>query len=284
MSSFVQIPQITLSNKLFKSEKENMESQKSHQNVVVMRHGDRADNVEPMWVSSAARPWDPHLVNDGLIRAFSTGRKLRTQLGFPIHRVFVSPFLRCIQTASEVVYALCAIDEDPNAMSSKEVISIDASRVKVSVEYGLCEMMNRHAIKLEIAPKDGDFGFNIAEAEALLPAGTVDHSVKRVYEEMPQWEETVSDTRSRYEWIIKALADKYPSENLLLVSHGEAVGVAVSAFMKEDVSVHEVMYCAYTELRRPILSENGSFTAGEFEIFSSPAQSGVSYIPTPMDK
>ena len=45
-------------------------------------------------------------------------------------------------------------------------------------------MMNRHAIKLDIAPKDGDFGFNIAEAEALLPAETVDDSVKRVYEEV----------------------------------------------------------------------------------------------------
>ncbi|KAL5862282.1 hypothetical protein ACOSQ3_003563 [Xanthoceras sorbifolium] len=256
-----------------------MDSPKSHQNVVVMRHGDRADSFEPMWVSTAARPWDPHLVEGGLVRAFCTGRKLRTQLGFPIHRVFVSPFLRCIQTASEVVSALCAVDDDPNALSSKDVVSIDSTSVKVSVEYGLCEMLNRQAIKLDIAPKDGDFGFNITELEALLPSGTVDHSVTRVYEEMPQWEETVSSTRSRYEQIIKALADKYPSENLLLVTHGEAVGVAVSAFLK-DVIVHEVAYCAYTELRRPILSENGSLTAGEFDILSNPGQTGISYIPT----
>lgn len=39
--------------------------------------------------------------------------------------------------------------------------------------------------------------------------------------QMPQWEETVTDTRVRYEHVFKALADKYPSENLLLVTHGK---------------------------------------------------------------
>lgn len=38
---------------------------------------------------------------------------------------------------------------------------------------------------------------------------------------MPQWEETVMGARDRYAQIIKALADKYPSENILLVSHGK---------------------------------------------------------------
>ncbi|THG08096.1 hypothetical protein TEA_015336 [Camellia sinensis var. sinensis] len=76
---------------------------KLSQNVVVMRHGDRIDNFEPLWSASAARPWDPPLVDAGLVRAFCTGRKFRTQLGFPIHCVFVSPFLRCLQTASQVI-------------------------------------------------------------------------------------------------------------------------------------------------------------------------------------
>lgn len=96
-----------------------------------MRHGDRVDIAEPMWVTTAARPWDPPLIEDGLVRAFCTGRKLRTQLEYPIHRVIVSPFLRCIQTASEVVTALCAVEDDPNVMSSKDVGRIDPSRVKV---------------------------------------------------------------------------------------------------------------------------------------------------------
>ncbi|GAV72136.1 His_Phos_1 domain-containing protein [Cephalotus follicularis] len=250
-----------------------------YQNVIVMRHGDRIDNSEPLWVSTAERPWDPPLAEAGRVRAFCTGRKLRSHLKFPIHRVFVSPFLRCIQTASEAISALCAVgDVDPNVMSSDNV-PIDPSKLKVSIEYGLCEMLSRDAISLDYAPKDGDFNFNFSEIEAMLPAGTVDHTVKPVYEKLPQWEETVVGARTRYAEIIKALADKYPSENLLLVTHGEGVGVAVSAFLK-DVTVYEVEYCAYTELRRQILCENQSFTAGNFEVLTSHGQTGIGYFST----
>ncbi|KAJ6709938.1 PHOSPHOGLYCERATE MUTASE FAMILY PROTEIN [Salix koriyanagi] len=251
------------------------------QNVVVMRHGDRIDSIEPLWVTTAARPWDPPLVEDGRIRAFGTGRKLKTDLGFPIHRVFVSPFLRCIQTAAEVVSALCAVEDGPDVLSSHGV-AIDPSKLKVSIEYGLCEMLNRETIGRDCAPKDGNFGFNISELEAMLPAGTVDHAVKPVYKELPQWEETVMGARTRYEQIIKALADKYPSENLLLVTHGEGVGVSVSAFLK-DISVYEVEFCAYSLLRRSVVHENKSFTAREFEVLTHYGQTGISYcsaIPT----
>lgn len=45
-------------------------------------------------------------------------------------------------------------------------------------------MLSREAIRPEFAPKDGDFRFNISELEALLPAGTVDHSAERIYQEV----------------------------------------------------------------------------------------------------
>lgn len=104
------------------------------QNVIVMRHGDRLDNVVPRWAASAPRPWDPPLADDGRIRAFGTGEQFRKLLGFPIHRVFVSPFLRCLETAAEVVTALCAVDKkssDPNDLTSNGVV-IDPSKIKVS--------------------------------------------------------------------------------------------------------------------------------------------------------
>lgn len=40
---------------------------------------------------------------------------------------------------------------------------------------------------------------------------------------MPKWEEFVEGCRERYVKIVKALADKYPTENLLLVTHGKKV-------------------------------------------------------------
>lgn len=65
-----------------------------------------------------------------------------------------------------------------------EVCKFSSTFVQVSIEYGLCEMLNRDAIRPEYAPKDGNFHFNISELEALLPAGTVDRTVERVYEEV----------------------------------------------------------------------------------------------------
>ncbi|PKI56625.1 hypothetical protein CRG98_023008 [Punica granatum] len=60
-----------------------------YQHALVMRHGDRIDELVDFWLSNATRPWDPPLVNAGCVRAFHTGAKLRTQLGFPIHRVSI---------------------------------------------------------------------------------------------------------------------------------------------------------------------------------------------------
>ncbi|GFQ07844.1 hypothetical protein PHJA_002928400 [Phtheirospermum japonicum] len=238
-----------------------------HQNVVVMRHGDRLDNVVPLWAASATRPWDPPLAEDGRVRAFGTGDKLRKQLGFPIHRVFVSPFLRCLQTAAEVVTALCAVaknSDDPNDLTSNGVV-IDPSKIKVSIEYGLSEMMNSLAIRNPVAPKDGIFNFSISGCEAVLPAGTVDNTVQMVYKELPRWQETAEGARARYLEVIKRLADKYPKENLLLVTHGEGVGSAAASGCSANVIVCEVEYCAYSVLRRPVISvENQPLTAGEF--------------------
>ncbi|KAJ9558018.1 hypothetical protein OSB04_012632 [Centaurea solstitialis] len=255
--------------------------QRTHQNVVVMRHADRIDNFEPLWTEKADRPWDPPLVHDGKVRSFCTGKKFKN-LNFPIHRVFVSPFLRCLQTASEVIHALCALDDTlTEHLSSADGVAIDPSKLKVSVEYGLCEMLNKQAIRAENAPKDGNFAFNISQCEAVLPEGTVDSSVERVYKELPKWEESIESARDRYKNIVKTLADKYPTENLLLVTHGEGVGVSVSAYAPEPVTVCEVNYCAYSVLQRTISSEDyGSLTAGKFELCKILGQNGIIYVPT----
>ncbi|GMI66949.1 hypothetical protein like AT3G60440 [Hibiscus trionum] len=246
------------------------------QNVLVMRHGDRLDHADPTWEKTSDRPWDPPLHQDGLSRAFQTGRAFRTLLPFPIHRVFVSPFLRCVQTASEVVTALCAVVDDPNAKSSHDVVSIDSSKVKVSIEYGLFERLNSSVITVDTIPKDGNFRFDVPKIESLLPSGTLDRTVEPVYKEMPQWEEATVDTRSRQEHTIKALADKYPSDNLLLVTHWDGVLVSVSSF-KEDTSVTDIAYCGYSEMRRPVSLKNQTFAAGNFEMLTESGRTGITY-------
>ncbi|KAM0002142.1 putative histidine phosphatase superfamily, clade-1 [Helianthus debilis subsp. tardiflorus] len=252
--------------------------QMTHQHVVVMRHGDRLDNFDPLWTQKAARPWDPPLVFQGKVRAFGIGRKFNNCLGFPIHRVFVSPFLRCLQTASEVIHALCAVDDCVTSMSSADGVLIDPSKLKVSVDYGLCEMMNTRAIRAENAPKDGDFAFSISECEAVLPQGTIDSTFERVYEQLPKWGESSEGARDRYKNIIKILADKYPTENLLLVTHGEGVEVSVTEHSRDHLHVRRVNYCAYSILQRT-LNENESVAVGEF-VWLNKGDTGITISPS----
>ncbi|CAK8541316.1 unnamed protein product [Lathyrus sativus] len=247
------------------------------QNVVVMRHSERLDNVEPLWISTSTRPWDPPLTQSGRVLAFQTGQGIRKSLGFPIHRLFVSPFLRCVQTAAEIVTALSA-DNDIDGSVSRDDISADPSEFKVSIENGLCEMLNTIAIRINVAPKDGNFSFDISQLETMFPNGTVDNNhVDMVYKELPKWEESVSQANVRYQQTITSLADKYPNENLLFVTHGEGIQVALSSYTK-DVVEHKVKYCGYVQLRRPIYKNDQSFIGGKFNLLTHIGQNGVNYI------
>lgn len=128
--------------------------------------------------------------------------------------------------------------------------------MQVSVEYGLCEMMNSRAIRPNVAPKDGNMRFDMAECEAMLPPGMVDKTVERVYKEVkgtstskydsmvvllglisnfflpcelqfPHWGESDLEAGERYKHLIKDLADKYPTQNLLLITHGNAFPISI---------------------------------------------------------
>ncbi|MQL73157.1 hypothetical protein Taro_005504 [Colocasia esculenta] len=138
---------------------------------------------------------------------------------------------------------------------------------EVSIEFGLCEIISKQTIR--IRPKDGTPWFpNVSALEALLPTAMIDHSVDCIYQELPPWEETLNGARERYRYVILALADKYPNENLLLVTHGEGVGVSVTAFM-EETEIDDVEFCAYSQLQRKIcLKDSRVPTAEPFTVLT----------------
>uniref|UniRef100_A0A0D9VN88 Phosphoglycerate mutase family protein n=1 Tax=Leersia perrieri TaxID=77586 RepID=A0A0D9VN88_9ORYZ len=238
------------------------------QRVVVMRHGDRIDHAEPLWAASNPRPWDPPLIDAGLLRAWTVGKRIRAAAaadGFRIHRVLVSPFLRCLQTAAQAAAALCALPDH---------LALHTS-ANVSIEYGLSEMMNAQAMGLvvsQVAPTIDKWFPDLSQLEAALPPGTIDHSVEPLYPEVPKWGESVSEARSRYASVIKGLADKYPDENLLLVTHGECVGSSVS-FFEPGVEIYEVEYCAYSVLGRQQQEEG-------LKLLSTSGPTGIHYYYT----
>lgn len=68
-----------------------------------MRHGLRQDEVDPAFASKANRPWDPPLASRGRNQAASIVSVIG---GFNIDYIISSPFLRCLQTSSEVLVSL----------------------------------------------------------------------------------------------------------------------------------------------------------------------------------
>lgn len=113
------------------------------------------------------------------------------------------------------------------------------------------------ALVSQVAPNVDKWFPDLEELEAILPSGSIDHSTEPLFPEVPKWGESVKGARIRYASVIKALADKYPDENLLLVTHGEGVGSSVACFGATGMEVYEVEYCAYTVLEKQLLYPGG---------------------------
>lgn len=65
--------------------------------LFIIRHGMRLDFENPRWVQESDRPWDPPLSPYGFEIARETGVFLSKR---GIDRIYTSPFLRTVQTAS----------------------------------------------------------------------------------------------------------------------------------------------------------------------------------------
>ncbi|KAL3738925.1 hypothetical protein ACJRO7_020327 [Eucalyptus globulus] len=250
------------------------------QHIVVMRHGDRLDSVDRSWPATAPRRWDPPLAEVGWARARETAKQLPSQLGFPIHRIVVSPFRRCVDTALGLIAGLSTPGEDPSVVTGDN--GINPSKVKVSIEYGLGELFNDVAIKYPHPnPVDhADWGFNIPEIETLIPSNILDRTVKPVFNELPHWGETETKARDRYLHTFRSLADSYPSENLLLITHGEAVKVVISTDLEDCASFKVRMdYCGYAQLTRQVIQKDDELDVSEFELLGNYGQTGICCLP-----
>jgi broad specificity phosphatase PhoE len=85
----------------------------SVQTILIVRHGNRQDFVDPAW-----KGVDPPLSEDGIVQAQETGVRL---CGEGISRIFASPFYRTVQTAHQIAEAL---------------------DLPVNIEPGACEWLN----------------------------------------------------------------------------------------------------------------------------------------------
>ena len=95
-----------------------------------MRHGTRVDEENPGWKDGAARPYDPPITAQGRAEARQTGLMLRhiAAREGTIHSIVASPFLRCLQTATEVA----------------KILGID----QIGIDHGLCEVLNTRNVSV----------------------------------------------------------------------------------------------------------------------------------------
>ncbi|MBV5259519.1 histidine phosphatase family protein [Synechococcus moorigangaii CMS01] len=180
--------------------------------VWFVRHGNRLDFVQPAWFTTALYPYDPPLCPLGDRQAQELGDRLAQET---IHHIFVSPFLRTVQTGHHCAQRL---------------------NLPLKLEPGLGEWHNPHWMKR--AP--------ITRPQAFLrehfPA--IDwHYRPQLF---PHYPETEAQLKCRSIETLKRLLQRY-SGNLLLIGHTVPLGIGLSSLLGETVAPR-LDVCALNQL------------------------------------
>ncbi len=72
-------------------------------NLWITRHGNRLDFINPAWFDTSPRRYDPPLCDQGHVQAQELANRLAQET---VDHLFVSPFLRTLQTAQYIACAL----------------------------------------------------------------------------------------------------------------------------------------------------------------------------------
>ncbi|MDJ0716968.1 MAG: histidine phosphatase family protein [Prochloraceae cyanobacterium] len=179
-----------------------------NQTVWIARHANRFDFVNPEWFTTAERPYDPPLSDDGLIQAQELGARLKSE---SIAMIFSSPFLRTVQTANQVAKAL---------------------DLPIKLEAGLSEWLN---------PEWMDSAPQILPPEVLAEQySSIDLSYSsRVVPQYPESNQTVMERTGS---TARKLVEMY-SENILLVGHGASVLGSTTGLVGGNPVVNASLCC-----------------------------------------
>lgn len=185
------------------------------QTVWIARHGNRLDFVNPEWFNTAERPYDPPLSEDGFIQAKQLGQRL---VGEGIKHIFASPFLRTVQTATQIA---------------------DILDLSIKLESGLSEWLNPAWMKTvpERLP-----------LEVLLEDyPRVDSSyTSRVIANYPETSEMVLERTAKTAYL---LISEF-SEDMLFVGHGASVVGTTQGLVGGTPEVNAALCCLVKLVRQ----------------------------------
>jgi broad specificity phosphatase PhoE len=187
------------------------------QTVWIARHGNRLDFVSPEWFNTAERRYDPPLSEDGIIQAQELAARLKSE---NIAHIFVSPFLRTIQTANEVALVL---------------------NLPIKLEAGLCEWLNPDW--MDETPETHSQGW-LASRYPLI-----DWSYQSLVK--PQYPETEAQlyrrTAKTVQILVQKLTEDILAEDILIVGHGGSVLGTTRGLIKGNPTF-KVPLCSLTKI------------------------------------
>ncbi len=185
------------------------------QTLLLVRHADRLDFIQPEWFETALRRYDPPLAQIGFDLALSLAHELSQA---SIGQIFASPFLRTIQTAAPLARLL---------------------ELPIQLEWGLCEWLCQ----------DWTTAF-----PATMPIDELmmDYPIDQSYQSLvvPGYPETKTQLQKRTKMIAHKLVQS-TSENMLAIAHkGSILGIAAALTRNNDWLTQELLCGERIELVR----------------------------------
>lgn len=178
------------------------------QTIWIARHGNRLDFVNPEWFNTATRRYDPPLSEDGKLQAQQLANRLQSE---NIKHIFVSPFLRAIETAYPIAQTL---------------------NLSLKIEAGLSEWLNPDWMTYSPETHPLDW------LTTRYPCLDLTYSSQIT----PQYPETESEMYERTGATVLKLIQAF-TEDILLVGHGASVVGTTRKLVGNSPEINAALCC-----------------------------------------
>jgi len=212
------------------------------QTLVILRHSERQDRVDPGYHDSEegkAWPHDAPLTRGhGIDLAQRVAKELaeiNKEANF--HVIACSPYKRCMETAAEVAKVIgvpVLVDQE-----------IGEVRDRTQPET---PSPHRSALELKTMAQD----LQVKTLNPILEDGSL-----KMFGKPPTWPETLDDAKNRYivrieTYIRQSMETK---QNMIIVTHADAVAAALVMFERGGADVQKMDFCARIIARRSLKQE-----------------------------
>jgi len=220
------------------------------QTMVILRHSERKDYVDPSYLTSEeGKQWpnDAPLTPYGVALAAEVAHEiLELHATANFAAVAVSPYRRCLETAAEVAKLL------------KRPVIVDQEIGEVWDGH-IPKEPNPFRLGTELTDMLAVLG--VESANPVLEAGGI-----KVFGKVGNWPESLEDAKKRYLVRIQSYVEHSleVERNYILVTHADAVSAAVQMFGQGTVDVQNVDFCARLTASRSIKLKNKHQHTGMF--------------------